>query len=563
MGSGAMKRLSFLVLTALLVVPWVAPIGSGAPQAPYRVSAATQPLVRKSAESITAAQLRDYLTFVASDEMEGRLAPSRGLDTTAKFIATLLSRWDVKPAGDDRSFFQRIVLRRDTIVPDSTTLALGDVAFSYGRDFLVDRTSATVSGPLVFASDGWFVKSKNRDPYRDVDPKGKVVIVTASSAIPPPGVTAVDLQAAGRGVDWIYPAEYARVRGAIGVIQILPLITQADPDAMERMRQRLESGEYYPEKLEASRPVSLPTVYATVRVVRALFAGEKVSANAVLASLQGSLPVTPFALQPDKKVSFTITTSAERTGSQNVVATVEGSDPVLKHECVALGAHYDHLGTRTVSVGDPIYNGADDDGTGTVALLAMAEALTKAPRRPKRSVLFVWHMGEEEGLWGSQYFTTFPTVPLDSIISQLNIDMIGRSRPDGDTNPRDKNLTGPSELYVIGSGMMSTELGALSKAVNQAYLKLAFNYRYDDPKDPERFFYRSDHIQYARKGIPIIFYFTGTHADYHQPGDEVSKIDFAKYEAITRTIYVTLWELAEMKTRPKVDKPLAADARVP
>jgi hypothetical protein len=557
-----MKRLCFLVLTVLLVVPWVAPIGSGAPQAPYRVSAATQPLVRKSAESITAAQLEDYLTFVASDEMEGRLAPSRGLDTTAKFIAALLSRWGVKPAGDEGSFFQRIGLRRDTIVPDSTTLAAGGVAFSYGRDFLVDRTSATVSGPLVFASDGWFVKSKNRDPYRDVDPKGKIVIVTASGAIPPPGVTAVDLQAAGRGVDWIYPAEYARVKGAIGVIQILPLITQADPDAMERMRQRLESGEYYPEKLEVSRPVSLPTVYATVRVVRALFAGEKVSANAVLANLQGSLPVTPFALQPDKKVSFTITTSAERADSQNVVAAIEGSDPVLKHEYVALGAHYDHLGTRTASTGDPIYNGADDDGTGTVALLATAEALTKAPRRPKRSVLFVWHMGEEEGLWGSQYFTTFPTVPLDSIISQLNIDMIGRSRPKGDTNPRDKNLTGSNELYVIGSRMMSTELGALSEAVNQAYLKLSFNYRYDDPKDPERFFYRSDHIQYARKGIPIIFYFTGTHADYHQVGDEVSKIDFGKYEAITRTIYVTLWELAEMKVRPKVDKPLAADTPV-
>jgi hypothetical protein len=558
-----MKRLFVPVLIALLVVPWVAPIEGGASQAPYRVSAAIQPFVRKSAESITAAQLKDYLTFVASDEMEGRLAPSRGLDTTAKFIATLLSRWGAKPAGDDGSFFQRIVLRRDKIVPDSTTLALGAVSFSYGRDFLADRTPATVSGSLVFAGDGWFVKSKGRDPYRDLDPKGKIVVVTAGSAIPPPGVTVVDLPPAGRGVDWLYPADYAKAKGAIGVIQILPLITQADPDAMGRMRQRLESGEYFPEKLEASRPVSLPTVYITVPVVRALFAGEKVSANAVLANLQGSLPVSPFALEPDKRITFTITTSAERTNSQNVVATIEGSDPVLKHEYVALGAHYDHLGTRAASTGDPIYNGADDDGTGTVALLSIAEALTKAPRRPKRSVLFVWHMGEEEGLWGSQYFATFPTVPLESIISQLNIDMIGRSRPDGDTNPRDKNLTGPNELYVIGSRMMSTELGALSEAVNQAYLKLSFNYRYDDPKDPERFFYRSDHIQYAQKGIPIIFYFTGTHADYHQPGDEVSKIDFAKYERITRTIDVTLWELAEMKSRPKVDKPLAAGERTP
>ncbi len=134
--------------------------------------------------------------------------------------------------------------------------------------------------------------------------------------------------------------------------------------------------------------------------------------------------------------------------------------------------------------------------------------------------------------------------------------MIGRSKAIGDTDARDRDLTGPDELYVIGSKMMSTELGALSEAVNASYLKLSFNYKYDDPKDPEKFFYRSDHINYARKNVPIIFYFTGVHADYHQPGDEVSKIDFGKYEKIARTIYVTMWEIGEMKTRPKVDKPL-------
>ncbi len=126
-------------------------------------------------------------------------------------------------------------------------------------------------------------------------------------------------------------------------------------------------------------------------------------------------------------------------------------------------------------------------------------------------------MGEEMGLWGSEYFTRFPTVPIEKIVAQLNIDMIGRSRAAGDSNPRNKDLSGPNEVYVIGSKMMSTELGALSEAVNDAFLKLAYNYKYDDPKDPERFFYRSDHIHYARKGIPIIFYFTGVHADYHQP----------------------------------------------
>jgi Zn-dependent M28 family amino/carboxypeptidase len=170
-------------------------------------------------------------------------------------------------------------------------------------------------------------------------------------------------------------------------------------------------------------------------------------------------------------------------------------------------------------------------------------------------------VGEERGLWGSKYFTTFPTVPIDKIVAQLNIDMIGRSKKDGDTNPRNKDLSGPNEVYVIGSKMMSTELGALSEAVNGAYLKLSFNYKYDDPKDPEKFFYRSDHFNYALKNIPVIFYFTGVHAEYHQPSDEVSLIDFPKYEKITRAVYATMWEIAELKTRPRVDKELPPEAR--
>src|SRR5262249_39696753 len=162
------------------------------------------------------------------------------------------------------------------------------------------------------------------------------------------------------------------------------------------------------------------------------------------------------------------------------------------------------------------------DGSGTTAILAMAEAFAHGPR-PKRSLLFVWHCGEEKGLWGSTYFTRFPTLPLDRVVAQLNIDMIGRSRLPDDKNPANGSLSGPNEIYVIGSKMMSTELGELSERVNQGYLHLTFNYRYDDPNDPNRFFFRSDHYNYAQKGIPIIFYFDGVHADYHRPSDSVEK----------------------------------------
>jgi Zn-dependent M28 family amino/carboxypeptidase len=230
----------------------------------------------------------------------------------------------------------------------------------------------------------------------------------------------------------------------------------------------------------------------------------------------------------------------------------------LKNEYVAIGAHYDHVGTNPFWAGeDKIWNGADDDGSGTVAVMAIAEAMAKGPR-PKRSMLFIWHAGEEKGLWGSEYFADNPTVPIGSIITELNIDMIGRYQNPGDENPQNKALPQQGEIFLIGSRMMSTELGELSDGVNKGFLNLSFNFKYDDPNDPEQFFYRSDHFNYAKKGVPIIFYMDGSHADYHQVTDSIEKINFESMEKVARTILATGWELANRPVRPKVDKPLPA-----
>jgi Zn-dependent M28 family amino/carboxypeptidase len=255
-------------------------------------------------------------------------------------------------------------------------------------------------------------------------------------------------------------------------------------------------------------------------------------------------------------MSLSIKTNEATT--QNVVGVVEGRDKRLRNEYVALGAHYDHVGVGRAVNGDSIYNGADDDGSGTTALLALAEAFMKG-KRPDRSILFVWHAGEEKGLWGSEYFARYPTVPLENIVAQLNIDMIGRSKRPGDTNPKNKMLSGPEEIYVIGSKMMSTQLGELSDAVNASYFGLKFNYHYDQPNDPEQLFYRSDHYNYAKNGVPIIFYFDGVHEDYHQPSDHADKIDYQKMEKITRTIFVTASEIANRPARPVVDRQLSSD----
>lgn len=350
------------------------------------------PEEKKAAEGVTAKQLSDYLHFVASDEMEGRDTPSRGLDTTAKFIAMNLSKWGFKPAGDNGTYFQKIALKRNS----------------------ADQPRR----PFIF-----------------------------------------------------------------------------------------NAGEKY-DPATMSRP------------------------NYVL--------------------------------TQNVVAIWEGSDPVLKNEMVAIGAHYDHVGTNPNAVGpDKIWNGADDDGSGTVAVLSIAEALAKAPKRPKRSVLFVWHCGEEKGLWGSQYFNKFPTVDITKVVAQLNIDMIGRSQDpkniikcDAPGKPCNEALTKADAIYVIGSEMMSSTLGSVVKSVNSGYLNLRYDYKYDDPKDTEKFFFRSDHFHYAVNGIPIAFWFDGVHEDYHKPGDEPQKIDYNKMEKVSRTIMVTLLKLTDLRERPKVDKQL-------
>lgn len=545
-----MKRLNLRLLLVLLALSLALPTTFAQRRADLVASHASPAVLKaRGVETISASQMKTYLSFIASDEMEGRDTPSRGLDTVAKFIAGNLRRWGLKPMGDDGTFFQNITLRRDVLDATQSSARINGQDFKMGEDFLpLNVASAALSGPFVFAGSGWVVKGKGLDSYQGIDVKDKVIVVVGLGL--PRGITRTDLAGGRQGVDWIGPTTYGQQHGAKGVLVI--------PDAnallsWDQMRQRTQPVRMMPEKfmVQPNAP-QLPWLLMSIKMTRALFEGEPADAVA----LANGAEVAPFDLKTDKNGSITVTVKSERPKTQNVVAVWGGRDPALKSEYVALGAHYDHIGVCAPGGPDSICNGADDDGSGTTALLSIAEALSHAKQRPKRSILFVWHCGEEKGLWGSRYFTENPTVPLDKIVTQLNIDMIGRTRKEDDTNPRDANLSGPNTVYVIGSKMMSTELGELSESVNKSFLNLTFDYRYDDPGDPNRFFYRSDHYNYARRGIPIIFYFDGVHQDYHQPGDEPQKIDYDKMERIARTVYMTLWEIASRPTRPKIDKQL-------
>lgn len=227
--------------------------------------------------------------------------------------------------------------------------------------------------------------------------------------------------------------------------------------------------------------------------------------------------------------------------SENIIAYIEGSEK--PEELIVISAHYDHVGVQK----GEIYNGADDDGSGTVAVMEIAEAFQQAKKAghgPKRSVLFLHVTGEEHGLIGSDYYAKNPVYSLANTVANLNIDMIGRCDPEN---------CGKDYVYVIGSEMLSSELKKINVEANNKTVNLELNYKYDDPADTQRLYYRSDHYNFAKNNIPVAFFFDGIHADYHKPTDDADKIDYNALQKRTQLVYATAWELANRAERIVVD----------
>lgn len=255
------------------------------------------------------------------------------------------------------------------------------------------------------------------------------------------------------------------------------------------------------------------------------------------------------ALKKMKPATITYKTSMEVKvlKSENVLGYLEGSDK--KDEVLVITSHYDHIGMKPSGEGDLINNGADDDGSGTVSVLQLAKAFAQAKKEgkgPRRSILFMTVTGEEKGLLGSEYYSEHPIFPLDKTVVDLNIDMVGRRDP--------QHKDSAPYVYVIGSDKLSTELHTLSESVNKTYTNLVFDYTYNDQNHPDRLYYRSDHWNFAKKNIPIIFYFDGIHEDYHQPSDEVDKIEFDHLAKRAQCVFFTAWEIANREARIMPDK---------
>jgi hypothetical protein len=505
---------------------------------------------RQAGDRISAANLAKDLDFLASDALKGRNTPSPGFDTAAQFIVDRLKKAGVEPAGDDGTFLQHYTMREASVDTDTAAIDIAGRRFAFGDDFVMRAFAGPVSGslPVVYVGHGWTVPGQKIDPFAGVDVKGKIVLAHGPRALP----KGVDIPLIGRvnvGASTVF-AEAHR-RGAAAVMMI------AQASALEgwaqARTQNTTQRELQPIVPSAYAALPITVVMVTPKVAEALMAGERVDGPTLVT--RADAQDYPASFQLSKSIALTIpakTTTDHRP--YNVVAILRGSDPVLRNEYVVIESHLDGaVGARMVN-GDDIYNSADDNASGSAGNLAIAESLAAGPR-PKRSIVFVWDSGEERGLWGTRYFVHKPPVPLDRIVAEINVDMIGANRAPGFTDVDEPRTTGPNEVYLIGPGVMSPRVSALLDAVNKAYLNLRFNRDHDTPES-EFFYPRSDAGPFIERGILAIGFTTGIHARYHLPSDEARFLDPNKMEAIARTVLVSAWVLADMAERPGIEKPL-------
>lgn len=498
---------------------------------------ANLPPVPNTVDSITPTELKMHLEFLASDELGGRYTLSPNFAIAARYLAAHLEAYGFRGAGDHGSFLQTFeVMTGKTNASDTTlTLTIGDHTSDYKLgDFYPSGAVATANaqGLIVFAGSGISSPSQHHDDYAGLDVKGKIVLIVQGT---PAGIDSSRLGPYEQGE----PA--ARAHGAAGVLQIP---SQRTMDYMKSGTFRARTAGRETVRLAAEADGRLPVLSLGQDLAEKLLSLAGLNLKTVWEATSQKRALEPRAL-PGASARIAIYVQQARTTTQNVAGILEGTDPQLKNEYVVFSAHYDHLETGP---NGEIYHGADDDGSGTTAVLAIARAMSL--NRPKRSVLVIFHAGEELGLLGSEYNTDYaPVVPLNKLVVDLNIDMIGRSKPPGDDNLADEHLTNADTVYLVGSNRISPELHEISEETNQQFQHMKLDYYYNDPSNPERIYFRSDHWNYAKHGVPIIFYFDGTHVDYHRPTDTIDKIDFTKMTQITRLVFETGWRIANLDHR--------------
>jgi len=496
--------------------------------------ATTQDML-KYARTITSNELEAHLGYIASDELEGRETAQRGQKLAAGYLKAQFHKMGLKPGNGD-SWYQEYELTRTQV--NSVEVSFdGKKWEQFQKGFIFfSKSSFTQSMNTDVAFAGYGIQTEGYNNLDGLSLKGKTAIILSGEP-QKDGASMIkrgDNEAYSQG-DKIEALTNA---GAVAVINVIP---DASYDAykvnpwLSHMMESASLGLTY--RFEPS----IPTIMIPERTFNAWIKKSKTNLNTLKEELTQSAEVPSLKLS---KYGFDLKVDAnqEVVIAENVLGFLEGTDK--KEEVIVVTAHYDHLGVRD----GVVFNGADDDGTGTVALIEIAEAFMKATEagiRPRRSILFMPVSGEEKGLLGSRYYSDHPIYPIANTVCNLNVDMIGRT---------DDRHEKSNYIYVIGSDMLSTDLHQANEKANQALAEVDLDYTYNTKDDPNRYYYRSDHYNFARLNVPCIFYFSGVHADYHKATDTIEKIDFKKAAEVSRLIFATAWEVANRDQRLVVDK---------
>jgi len=462
------------------------------------------------AKTITAEDLRRHLFIVASKEMEGRETATEGQRKAAAYIENHFRQLGLQPGAGNNSYQQYFNVYQDSLL--GASLEINGQAYSLDKDFGVNIGN-NISGTFRF-SEVTVVNTADTNALKAADVTGKLVLVVNNN----PSMSRATLIAINNLI---------RAKGIAAILSVSPQFPRSSPSPRKGN-----------QVFHAFRRTMEPQQYQISEAVARAIVGNDF--DAAKAGTLGTKTYNANILLQTNKATATLQSS-------NVVGVLPGTD--LKDEYLVITAHYDHLGKRDTV----IYYGADDDGSGTVGVMEIAEAFAKAKQAgkgPRRSIVFMTVSGEEKGLWGSEYYSNNPLFPLEKTTANLNIDMIGRGDQSrkGDTS---------NYIYIVGDDKLSSDLKPISEAQNKKYTKLELDYKYNDPNDPNMIYYRSDHYNFARKGVPIIFYYDGMLGpDYHRPTDTPEKIDYPLTARRAQLVFYTAWEMANRKDMLKRDLPM-------
>lgn len=481
------------------------------------------------ANTITEEELKEMLYTYASDEFEGRNTGDKGQKMAANYIKDFYTKLGIPAALGNGNYFQTVPLQ--SVSMPSGSITVSGTAYEFGKNvitFSSPKSSTTDYNNVVFA--GYGIVDDAYSDYANIDVKGKLVLIKAGEPKKADGTYTItgtkeaskwsNLRAA-----FSDKMQAAKDNGAIGLLFY-------DDENFSRLAARFNF-------LKNNTKADNLSLKDASNEFLFLFV-DKTLASAMYKDIETANTAKTLST----KTTIAVESNVKEVNSENVVAVLKGTEK--PDEYLVISAHLDHVGMDDKG---NVYNGADDDGSGTVSVLQIAEAFKKASdagKGPKRSIVFLNVTGEEKGLLGSEYYSEHPIFPMAQTVADLNIDMVGRIDPkrEGDRN----------YVYLIGSDKLSTELHTISEASNDKYMHMELDYTYNDDNDPNRFYYRSDHYNFAKHNVPIIFYFNGTHDDYHQITDTPDKINYDLLANRAKLVFYTAWELANRDKRIVADK---------